>query len=109
MNFIRTKKRAIAGALAVLFAVPAFAGIPKMDKSGNYETTVNKMDADPFFKKSLEEEIPATIKIYNYNDELVYECERKRGDAPDVRLIKLLNKSDYLTTNDKISYFRLND
>ena len=109
MNLIRTKKSAIAGVLAMLFAVPAFAGTPKIDRNSHLKKSVNKMETDPFFQKSMEDEIPTTIKIYNYQDELVYESARKRTDAPDIKLVKLLNKSDYLVTNDKISYFRLNE
>lgn len=109
MNLIRTKKSAIAGALAILFAMPAFAGTPKMDRNSHLQKSVNKMETDPFFQKSIEDEIPTTIQIYNYQDELVYESARKRTGTPDIKLIKLLNKSDHLITTDKISYFRLNE
>lgn len=109
MNVITTKKRVIAGALAILFVAPVFGGTPKLIRDNASENAALSMDADPFFKKSLEEETPSTIKIYNSEDELIYESTRMESDSPDAKLIRLLNKSDYLTSYDKISYFRLNE
>ncbi|MEQ8927127.1 MAG: hypothetical protein RLO81_15005 [Fulvivirga sp.] len=110
MKFIRTNKRAIAGALAILFSAPVFGGTMEIKpKEEELKDKASKMEMDPFFKRSLENKQPTTYKIYNQQDELVYQSTPGISNDPDVKLVKLLNGSDFLLADESISYFRLND
>ncbi|QSE98983.1 hypothetical protein [Fulvivirga lutea] len=110
MKFIRTNKRVIAGALALIFTAPVFGGTMEIKpKEEELKDKMSKMESDPFFKKSLENQESTTYKIYNQQDELVYESTQNATGNPDVKLVKLLNGSDFLASDETISYFRLNE
>ncbi len=106
MNVLSNKKRILAAAMAVLIAAPSFAGVTttEKDKKGN---ELNYESLDPFYNQDNGNN-PMTFKIYDYSDNLVYESTLTKDDVAEVKLIKLLNKSDFMAENGNTSYFRLN-
>ena len=105
MHSLRKRKKVLAMVMAVLFATPALAGIatdPKNPKNDDLDVEVY----DEFSQSSFD---TTTIKIYDHQDNLVYENTLMADEVPSLDLLKLLNKSDFLVDDNTTSYFRLND
>lgn len=50
-----------------------------------------------------------TVKVFNHNDELVYEgFVKDMEDIKDKKLLSLLHKSDFLMRFENTSYYKLN-
>ncbi len=50
-----------------------------------------------------------TIKVFNHNDELIYEGNAKsKDDIKDKKVLALLLKSDFLMRNGNTSYYKIN-
>lgn len=106
MQMLKTKKKVLALVMAALFTAPTFGGavIPtNIDIEEKVE--LNFEELDPFYKSMV---TTTTYKIYDFNDHLVYEATLDMEEKPDIELLKLLNKSDFLAESNAISYFRLN-
>lgn len=108
MNALRSNKKLLAGALAVLIAAPSFGGTIDTTGEKENEETLNYEVLDPFFEKDNKLQA-VTFKIYDYQDNLVFEKTLDKSESPDMKLVKLLNKSDYLAENGSVSYYRIND
>lgn len=107
MQMLRTNKKVLAVVMAALFTAPTFGAIvtPSGDEKKE-EVELNFEELDPFYKSTVTN---TTFKIYDSNDNLVYETTLNKEEVPDIKLLKLLNQSDFLAENETISYFRLND
>lgn len=108
MEALRTNKKLLASALAVLIAAPSFGGVIGSTDPKENNNELNYEELDPFFEQDNQYQ-DVTFKIYDFEDNLVLEQTLKKDEPKSMKLVKLLNKSDYLTENGVVSYYRLND
>jgi hypothetical protein len=108
----------IVGILVAILSLDAHAAEkPRLEKSAaEKKAIVESMRIDKAFEielieEYLEEQIEVTIewpvnqvKIYNANDELIYE-----GDANSENAVLLMLSADFLMEFDQVKFFRLQD
>ena len=107
-SIINNNKRAIATALAALIAFPSIAGVTGEGTEPSGDKEVVTLVMDPFFETDNQFE-SVTYMIYDHDDNLIYEKTLKKGESAEVKLVKLLNKSDFMTELSGTSYFRYNN
>ncbi len=107
MRNIKNRFLLIAGILIASFLISGHLTIAGPSDLENTEMEQYQLAESIFFEMVVKPEIEKVngtiFKVYNSNQELVYESRNKT----DLRLRNLISKSDLLTTVDHTTFYQL--
>jgi len=106
MSEMKRKTLLIVGIIIAVIATANNIGFANTNIEGDgYDivTQTEQLAQDILKSNTKSQEDSETYKVYNNADQLVYQTTNKK----DTKLTQLIQKSDFITEVDKITYYKL--